>query len=549
MKYLLLLILIQSSLASAQILNHKDNFSRQDSLRGNNNEFRNWWNVLRYDIEIEPVFQDKFIKGKNTITFSITDDIHNNLMQIDLQQPMTLNQVALNGNQIQEYYRDGNVYFINVSNLNLNSSQNQLELEFSGHPQIANNPPWDGGWIFTYDQKKRPWMSVACQGLGASVWFPNKDYLGDEPEYGASLAMTVPEDLIAISNGRLVDMKLIDNDKLMFKWEVKNPINNYNIVPYIGYYTEIKDEYLGENGKLDLRYWVLDYNRDLATAQFKQTHDMLNSFEYWFGPYPFYEDSFKIVEAPHLGMEHQSAIAYGNDFKNGYLQRDLSSTGWGLKWDFILVHESGHEWFGNNITNQDVADMWIHESFTAYSEALHTEQLFGKEAGNDYVIGTRSNILNDKPMIGAYGVNQTGSGDIYYKGANVIHTLRQLIENDELFREILRGLNQEFYHQTVTTQQIENYISQQSKIDLKEFFDQYLRTTQIPILEYKIKGGEINYRWTNVIDNFDMPIKVHNSSTWLFPIKDQWKSEILTEDLIQDFKIDRNFYVQSKKIN
>lgn len=548
MKFFLSVFLLMGIFANAQILNHKNNFTRQDSLRGTDNEFRNWWDVLRYDIEIEPDFERKFIKGKNQILFKVLNQITNQTLQIDLQEPMNLDKVILNGKEVRDITRDGNHFFLKFEQkLELNLEYN-LILEFSGNPRIAVNPPWDGGWIFKKDSQNRPWMSVACQGLGASVWYPNKDYLGDEPQQGASLSMIVPEDLVAVANGRLTDMKEVNGSKMMFKWEVKNPINNYNIIPYIGHYTVIKDNYTGEKGKLDLEYWVLDYNRDKAEIQFKQTHEMLKNFEHWFGSYPFYEDGFKLVESPHLGMEHQSAIAYGNGFSNGYLGSDLSGSGWGLKWDFILVHESGHEWFGNNITNKDVADMWIHESFTAYSETLHTQELFGMEAGNDYVIGTRISIKNDIPLIGIYGVNQEGSGDMYYKGANMIHTFRQLLEDDERFRQILRGMNQKFYHQTVTTQEIENYMSEMSGIDLTEFFEQYLRTTKIPILEYKIVDNQITYRWTNVVDKFDMPVRVSGSDVWLFP-NSEWKTESLNPELANNFKPDRNFYIYTKRVN
>lgn len=548
MKIFAFLILLLSATINAQIINHKKEFTRQDSLRGSDNQYRNWWDVLKYDIEVEPDFEKKFIKGKNTIIFKIIDSSKEKIMQIDLQRPMNIDKIIVNGENFTLFKRDGNVYFLDLKKQKLNSKENKIEIHFSGSPRVAVNAPWDGGWIFKEDARGRPWMSVACQGLGASVWYPNKDHLGDEPDNGATLSMIVPEDLVAIGNGRLVDMKEIEGSKLMFKWEVKNPINNYNITPYIGHYSVIKDSHKGEKGKLDIEYWILDYNKQKAENQFKQTHDMLKSFEHWFGAYPFYEDGFKLVESPHLGMEHQSAIAYGNGFENGYLGNDLSGSGWGLKWDFILVHEAGHEWFGNNITNKDVADMWVHESFTAYSETLHTQQLFGKEAGNDYVIGTRQNILNDSPMIGVYGVNQEGSGDIYYKGANMIHTFRQLLEDDELFRKILRGMNEKFYHQTVTTKQIEDYMSEMSKIDLTEFFNQYLRTIKIPTLEYEIEGNEITFRWTNVVDKFDMPVKISGSNQWLVPTS-EWKTEKLKPGLEKDFKIDRNFYVNVVKVN
>ncbi len=549
MKCIVSIFLLAGFFANAQILNHKKEFTRQDSLRGTNNEFRAWWDVLHYDIEIEPDFEKQFIHGKNTIAFNVLSEKGGDKMQIDLQEPMQMDAVYLDGSLInpENITREGNVYFLTMDKKWRSNTKHILEIHFSGNPRLALNPPWDGGWIFTKDEKGRPWMSVACQGLGASVWYPNKDYLGDEPDQGASLSMTVSENLIGVANGRLADMKEVENDKIKFTWEVKNPINNYNIIPYIGHYTVIKDHFEGEKGTLDLEYWVLDYNREKAEAQFKQTHDMLKSFEHWFGPYPFYEDGFKLVEAPHLGMEHQSAIAYGNGFQNGYLGSDLSDSGWGLKWDFILIHESGHEWFGNNITNKDVADMWIHEGFTAYSETLHTQVLFGKEAGNDYVIGTRKKIQNDIPMIGVYGMNQEGSSDIYYKGANMIHTFRQLLDDDEKFRQILRGLNAQFRHQTVTSREIEDYMSKMSGIDLTEFFNQYLRTTQIPTLEYKIQGNQITYRWTNIVDKFDMPVKISDSDHWLFP-NAEWRVETLDADTAENFKIDRNFYIYSQEV-
>ncbi|HRD37072.1 MAG TPA: M1 family aminopeptidase, partial [Bacteroidia bacterium] len=291
----------------------------------------------------------------------------------------------------------------------------------------------------------------------------------------------------------------------------KNPINNYNIIPYIGKYVHFSDTIMGEKGELKLNYWVLDYNLEKAKQQFKQTKSMLHCFEYWFGPYPFYEDEYKLVEAPHLGMEHQSAVAYGNGYVNGYMGRDLSLTGWGLKWDFIIVHESGHEWFGNNISVKDVADNWVHEGFTAYSENLYTEYLFGKKAGAEYVIGTRKSVMNDKPVIGDYEVNNDGSGDKYYKASNMLHTIRYILNDDSIWRAFLRDINKTFYHQTVSTKQVEEFMISYLKLDLQKVFDQYLRTTQIPVLQYKLKKGKLSYRWANCVEGFNMPLRINTS--------------------------------------
>ncbi|MBO6213005.1 M1 family metallopeptidase [Algoriella sp.] len=543
MKKLLLILGLLSITTNAQVLNHKKEFTRQDSLRGINNEFRNWWDVKHYKVNVEPDFSTKSIKGTSTITFDISAKQGSDLIQIDLQEPMKIVHVKLNGQDIKEFKQDGNVYFITVGK-KLKAKDNLLELQYQGNPRVAIKAPWDGGWIFTKDEKGRDWMSVAVQGLGASAWFPNKDYLGDEPDNGMELEIVTPKDLVGVGNGRLVSEKTI-KDKKIYKWKVVNPINNYNIIPYIGNYVNFKDTYQGEKGKLDLNYYVLDYNLEKAKIQFEQAKLMLKSFEYWFGPYPFYEDSFKIIDAPHLGMEHQSGIAYGNKFKNGYLGRDLSGSGWGLKWDFIIVHEAGHEWFGNNITEKDVADMWIHESFTAYSETLFTETYYGKKAADEYVRGTRNAIQNDIPIIGVYGVNQEGSGDMYYKGANMIHTLRTWLNDDVKFRGILRGLNKEFYHQTVTTAQIENYIAQNSGLDLTAFFNQYLRTIDIPTLEIKQENNQISYRYTTIVEGFKMPLRLNNSEITIHPTKD-W--QVLNQSIIKkvsDVEVNPNYYIKT----
>ncbi|MGV1001496.1 M1 family metallopeptidase [Empedobacter falsenii] len=543
MKKLVLLLGLISITTNAQVLNNKQEFTRQDSLRGTNNEFRNWWDVKKYKVSVEPDYQSKSIKGKTTITFDKIAPQQSDLLQIDLQDPMMVSAVKLNGKKISDFKRDGNVYFINVGK-NIKNTSNQLELEYNGNPRVAVRAPWDGGWIFAKDEKGRDWMSVAVQGLGASAWFPNKDYLGDEPDNGMELEIITPKDLVGVGNGRLVSKKE-KNGKTTSTWKVVNPINNYNIIPYIGHYVNFKDTFEGEKGKLDLDYYVLDYNIDKAKLQFEQAKLMLKSFEYWFGPYAFYEDSFKIVEAPHLGMEHQSGIAYGNKFENGYLGRDLSGSGWGLKWDFIIVHEAGHEWFGNNITEKDVADMWIHEAFTAYSETLFTETYYGKDAASEYVRGTRKAIQNDIPIIGVYGVNQEGSGDMYYKGANMIHTLRTWMNNDEKFRQMLRGLNKEFYHQTVTTEQIENYIAKFSGLNLNAFFNQYLRTVKIPTLELKQNGNKVEYRYTNVVDGFAMPLRLKDSDITINPTTNWQTINNSTITKAIDVTINPNYYIDS----
>jgi aminopeptidase N len=537
-------------------------FTHQDTLRGSNGPGRDWWDVVAYKIYVQPDYNLKSIMGWNEISFKVTKTSKSNIMQVDLQQPLSIDKVLLDGKEVKKLNREGNVYWIDFEKKKFSIASGggmeqyyKLKIFYHGKPVIAKRPPWDGGWIFTKDAKGRPWMSVACQGLGASVWYPCKDYQGDEPNGGAMLQIKMPDTLMAVANGKLIKQEKQKDKTTIYSWMVENPINNYNIIPYIGKYVNWTETFEGEKGKLDCNYWVLDYNLEKAKEQFKQVPMMLKAFEYWFGPYPFYEDGYKLIEAPHLGMEHQSAVAYGNGFKNGYRGRDLSGSaaGWGLKWDFIIVHESGHEWFANNITTIDIADMWVHESFTNYSETLFTEYYYGKEAGSDYCIGTRKLTENDKPIIGPYGVNKEGSSDMYYKGGNMLHTIRYVINDDEKFRAILRGLNSKFYHSVVTTKQIESYMSEQSGKDLSKIFDQYLRTTMIPVLEYKFTGDNLYYRWTNCVDGFNMPVKLDGAKEdpiaigWL-KATTEWKTAAVTADILKDeLKIDRNFYITVKK--
>jgi aminopeptidase N len=522
---LLLLTVISFALSlsgQTQLLTPQREFTRADTLRGSITPERAWWNLLKYELHVTPDYDKQSLSGENAITFQAIAD--GQTMQIDLQEPMNLLSATW-GKKSLSFVREGNVFHVRWPKPLKTGEIETVRLKFEGKPRIAVNPPWDGGWIWTKDKEGRAWMTVADEGLGASAWFPCKDHLYDEPDSGVVLSITVADSLVAIGNGRLRDKKSNGNGTTTWTWAVVNPINSYDIIPYIGKYVNWSEQYKGLKGNLDCNYWVLDYNLEKAKPQFKQVDTMLDAFEYWYGPYPFYEDGYKLVEAPHLGMEHQSNIAYGNRFENGYLGRDLSGTGWGLKWDFIIVHESGHEWFGNSITDKDAADMWIHEGFTNYAETLFTTYMYGEEAGNDYVIGTRKNITNGSTIIGTYDVNKEGSGDMYYKGGNMLHMIRQII-GDSAYRGMLHGLNRTFYHQTVTTQQIESYMSGYAGKDFSKIFDQYLRTTQIPVLTYQTSGEVISYRWTNCVKGFNMPIKVFVGGLpekWIYPT-DDWQT-------------------------
>ena len=535
--YFLFLLFFSTALSAQE-------FTRQDSLRGSITPERAWWDLTYYHLAIDTDIDEKFLKGSNTVQYKVLEPAQR--MQIDLQAPMRITGVSQDGKALK-VEQEGAAYFIQLEKPQVKNAVNRIEISFEGNPVVSKNPPWSGGVTWRKDSNDLDFIATSCQGDGASLWWPNKDHMYDEVD-SMLISITVPEHLMNVSNGRLRSVDENSNGTKTYNWFVNNPINNYGVNMNIGDYVHFSEVFEGENGPLDCDYYVLRENLDKAKAQFTQVKPMLEAFEHWFGPYPFYEDSYKLVEVPYLGMEHQSSVTYGNKYENGYLGRDLSGTGWGLKFDFIIIHESGHEWFANNITYKDMADMWVHESFTAYSENLYLDYLYGKEASAEYVIGTRKNINNDSPIIAAYGVNQSGSGDMYYKGANMLHTIRNIIDDDEKWRNILRGLNKEFYHQTVETKQIENYISKHAGIDFAKVFDQYLRDVRIPVFEYTVKGNELSYSWKNVVNGFDMPVEV-NINGQTIKLKPSSRTQNLSfEQPITSIAVVKDFYVEEKKL-
>jgi aminopeptidase N len=522
----------------------RSEFTHADTLRGSITPERAWWDLTYYHLQVTPNAGDSTLSGSTQINYTVLTP--HNILQVDLQEPLQIEKVEQDGQSLN-FTRDGNAFFVTLTKEQKKGNKESIQVFYSGKPRLAKRPPWDGGVQWVPDGKGNTIIATSCQGLGSSVWWPCKDHMYDEPD-SMLISITVAANLKNISNGVLRNVVDNKNDTKTFNWFVANPINNYGVNMNVANYESWDEVFKGEKGDLKVSYYVLPENLKKAKVQFKQVPMMLKAFEHWFGPYPFYEDGYKIVEVPYLGMEHQSSVTYGNGYKNGYLGRDLSGTGWGLKWDFIIIHESGHEWFANNITYKDVADMWVHESFTNYSENLYTEYYFGKEAGADYVIGTRKVIENDSPIIGTHGVNQEGSKDMYYKGGNMLHTIRQVVNNDEKWRQILRGLNKTFYHQTVDGSQIETYVSENAGRNISKVFDQYLRDTRIPVLEYQMKNNTLQYRWANVVDGFDMPVKVQVGSgkpQFLYPSTD-WKN--LKTKGENKLTVDRNFYVESKEV-
>jgi len=517
-------------------------YTHQDTLRGSITRERAWWDLKYYHLDITVNPADSTVKGSNTIQYKVVSPY--NIIQIDLQDPMIITKV-LQQSQPLSFSRDGNAWFVKLEENQNPGAVNEIVVQYEGRPRISRNPPWSGGMSWKKDQQGTPWVVTTCQGAGASIWWPCKDHQADEPD-SMLISVRVPENLTDVSNGRLRSVFQNSDHTKTFNWFVSNPINNYGVNVNIGDYAHFSEKYQGEKGTLDCDYYVLKNHLEKARSYFKEVKRMLEALEFWFGPYPFYEDSYKLVEVPYAGMEHQSSVTYGNGFSFGYGGHDESRSGWGMKFDFIIIHESAHEWFGNSITSKDIADMWIHESFGAYSESLFVDYYYGKQAGNEYCIGTRANIGNRRPIIGPYQVNAEGSGDMYSKGANMLHTLRQLVNDDEKFRGILRGASAKFYHQTITTEQMEDYLEAATQMNLKPFFNQYLRTINIPILEYVQEGTSIHYRWTDCVDGFQMPVKVkiNDQEKWIGPTA-VWTHTEVPENA--SFTVDPNFYIKTKR--
>ena len=531
----------------AHVLAQTENITPQERLRGSVTPEREWWDLLHYDLQVEFILERRRLIGSNTITFKTLKP--GNKMQIDLQPPLAITKIT-HGDAQLKFERDGNVYWVMFEKELPKGIEDKIEVFYEGIPTASKNPPWEGGITWGRDDLGDPFINTTCEGIGASIWWPNKDHGADEPDRGMQISVTVPENLVAVSNGRL---KKTDHDvaakKKTYHWEVVNPINNYGVNVNIGNYINLSDKYQGKNGVLDIEYWVLPHQKDAAMKQFKEVRRMLEAFEYWFGKYPFYEDGYKLVTVSYPGMEHQSSVTYGNWFRNGYLQRDPCACGVGFKFDFIIVHESAHEWFGNNISMKDAADMWIHEGFANYAENLFVEYHFGKKDAEDCVVGTRRSIRNDRPVIGTYGTNREGSGDMYPKGGNMLHTIRQIINDDEKWRSILHGLNADFWHQTVTTEQIESYITKKAGINFSKVFDQYLRTTKIPLLKYTVNGKTVSFNYERVLPGFAMPVRVmiNGKETVIRP--NETKQTLEYPEEIKSFEVDRNFYIQSEKTN
>ncbi|HQV00117.1 MAG: M1 family metallopeptidase [Bacteroidia bacterium] len=516
MKNIYLVLLLFANLTQAQLFD-THSLTHADTLRGMLTPVRTCFDVTYYYLNVKVDVDSQQIEGVNTINFNVlasTDSI-----QIDLFEHYKIKSIVHN-DQFLDYTRDGNAVFVKFKKTLQQGSRQTIYFSYQGKPNIAKNPPWDGGFTFKKDSSGMPWVGVSCQGFGASCWWPCKDHQSDEPD-SMTIAITCPSNLINVSNGRLRKKEANQKGYMRYEWFVANPINTYNVTLNIANYAHWHDTL----DALTLDYYVLRENEVKARKQFEQVKPMLTCFEKYFGKYPWYSDGYKLVETPYLGMEHQSAVAYGNQYKNGYLGRSLSTSGIGKKFDYIIIHETAHEWWGNNITTKDIADMWVHEGFTVYAEALYCECLWGYDDYIKYINGMKFNIQNDKPVIGLYDVNTEGSGDMYNKGAMLVHTLRSIFNDDEKFLGLLKKIQKDFYHQTVTTKQIEDYFTKAYGKDLQPVFDQYLRNKSIPKLALQLQDGVVKYRWQCDVAAFNMPVKIKaaDSYVWIEPTT-QWQT-------------------------
>ena len=484
-------------------------YTKADVLRGALSPFRTCYDVLKYDLDVKVDIENKFISGCNTIKFSAQNNFKK--LQIDLFSNMKIEKIEYKKEELK-YTREYNAVFIDFPDTIKKGLVESIIIYYSGNPQPAVNAPWDGGFSWSKDKNGKPFVGVSCQGTGASLWWPCKDHQSDEP-LEMDIRVTVPDGLDEISNGRLKKKTVLSDGSIKYDWHVSYPINNYDVTLNVGQYKHFSDQYSesGYKDTLTLDYYVLKDNYEEAKKQFSQVKPMMHCYYTYFGEYPFINDGFKLVEAPYLGMEHQSCVAYGNGFKDGYMGFDMSGTG--FKFDYIIIHESAHEWWGNSITTNDIADMWIHEGFATYSEALYIECLYGHDAYLKYINGEKKSVQNDSPITGKYDLNDEGSGDMYYKGSLLIHTIRSIINNDKNFFEILKSIQTKFKYQTVNSKEIEACISSQSGIDFSEIFDYYLHQKDIPklIITYITDGDnlKVSYKY-DIPENskFTMPIKI-----------------------------------------
>ncbi len=542
------LLLLGITLLQAQPnFDWQQTFTRADTLRGGLRPERTYYNVTFYHLDIQFDIAQRFIKGYNDIEFRVVQDFER--MQLDLFENMTISKIEYLEKNVP-WVREGNAFFVTLPKQK-KGNLSKIRVYYEGNPIVAQHAPWDGGFVFSKDNTDNPWVGVACEGIGASLWWPNKDHLSDEPD-SMAISIAVPTGLNCVCNGRLRSQDTLPDGYTRYNWFVSYPINNYNVTFNIAKYAHFSDTYTSKDGsKLDLDYYVLPNNLEKAKKQFEQAKTMLEAYEYYFDQYPFWRDGYKLVETSYLGMEHQSAIAYGNKYLRGYLGGGIPSN---MKWDYIIIHESGHEYFGNSISSNDHADMWIHESFTTYLEALFVEYTLGRNEVNNYLAYQQHNILNQQPIVGPRGVNFDSwvSSDHYYKGAAILHTLRKAIGDDVVWFGLIKSFYQQYKYQNIANETFFNYVNTYTKKNYNAFFAQYLFYPKLPIFEYKTVVKRTNtilkYRWKTDVPNFDMPIEIQEGEKTrrLFPTA-SWQSIKLKKKDETSFSISKEFLVVERK--
>jgi aminopeptidase N len=542
----LVLVLVQSATNVAGQTRTNAPPTREEILRGALTPLRTCYDVTSYnlDVRIDPATQS--LKGSNKILFKTMEDFEK--MQVDLFTNMAIEKIVFDDKTSATFTREVNAVFIQLPVQARKGSTHSVTIYYSGKPLVARRPPWDGGISWEHDADGNPWVVVTSSETGASLWWPLKDHPADEPE-NVTISITVPSGLDEISNGRLKSRTVLADGWVRYEWFVSYPINSYCVTFNIGKYAHFDDEYTSADGeKLTLDYYVLPKNLEKAKEQFKQVKTMLAVYEKYFGKYPFYRDGYKLIECPHTGMEHQSAIAYGNRYLGGY--RGRSSSAVGLQFDFTIIHESAHEWWGNSVTMKDMADMWIHESFGAYAESLFVEDQYGRAEALKYINGKKSNVRNLRPIISEYGLNRKSDGDMYDKGQLALNTLRSVLDDDALWFSILRGIQETFKCENISADDLIGYVNKKSGKDLSYFFEQYYRRAKIPTLAIQTqKEGDsvtARYRWETDVSDFRMPVKVTTAPgkyEFITPTF-EWQTNQLHGLNPEDFKVAEDlFYV------
>lgn len=518
-------------------------FTRADTLRGMLRPERTCYDVHYYDLQVDVFPQTQTIQGKVEIHFMARTNFDR--LQIDLFENMKLSSITFEGKKLA-YERIDNAVFIRFPS-QPKGKQTFFTVYFEGKPIAANNPPWDGGFVWRKSADDSPWIGVACEGIGASLWWPNKDHLSDEPD-SMRIHVSVPKPLYAVSNGEL-EGTTEDGDRQTFHWLVSYPINNYNVTLNIADYTHWQETYTAKDGStMPLDYYVLKENENKARKHFQQVPEVLSCFEQYFGKYPFWEDGYALVETPYLGMEHQGAIAYGNRYMRGYLGSMIPRD---QDWDYIIVHETGHEYFGNSISCNDHAEMWIHESFTTYMEALFIECKYSYEDAVSYLQSQRAYVENQQPILGPMHVNwdRWKGSDHYYKGALILHTLRSVFNDDDLWFRTLKSLHTENKRSHMTTFEVIEHFDRVVEQDLKPFFQQYLSYAKIPCLVYEIKqtgnGTTVAYKWEAEVPNFDMPVQIGMPGKYkrVYPKTTEWQEVRLPRMRSAQFKVAKELYL------